>query len=271
MIASLSPAPVAEAWLAMAAALTGFAVLIILLSLWSAAASPHPEVLRKLLHAGAGTMTLPFPFLFRDVWPVFVLTAVTGGFLATVKYNTRCRRLLGRVVVGNGRRTLGELYFPLAVAAVFWLAHGGPPMFFVIPILVLSLADTASALVGARFGRRRRAGVKSIEGSVAFLVVAFASVHGGLMIWTDAGMERTMLVSTTMALVLTLVEAVARHGRDNLLVPLVGYVLLKQLMTEDGDDLRLWALAAALAACAACLAAAARHAASPQAADCEGS
>ena len=30
-------------------------------------AAPHPELLRKLLHAGMGLVTLSFPWLFDDV------------------------------------------------------------------------------------------------------------------------------------------------------------------------------------------------------------
>ncbi len=52
----------------------------------------------------------------------------------------------------------------------------GRTLLYVVPILVLTFADAAAALVGVAFGRLRYStvgGSKSLEGSAAFLGVAF--------------------------------------------------------------------------------------------------
>jgi len=39
--------------------------------------SPHPEFVRKLLHIMMGSITLTFPWLFNETWPVVTLAAST--------------------------------------------------------------------------------------------------------------------------------------------------------------------------------------------------
>ena len=83
---------------------------------------------------------------------------------------------MGAVAHRVERATFGELYFPLSVAWLFWLTCGDDPLLFVIPILMLTLADAAAAVVGARYGLTPYIGAgKSLEGSAAFAVVAFSA------------------------------------------------------------------------------------------------
>jgi phytol kinase len=71
------------------------------------------------------------------------------------------------------RRSLGEVYFPAAVAVLFCLSHQ-TPLLFCIPILMLTLADAVAALIGVRYGRLRYQtleGQKSAEGSITFFTL----------------------------------------------------------------------------------------------------
>ena len=99
----------ANPWLAVAAFLVAFIALlggaIVHRRFWS----PHPEITRKALHAGSGLLTLSFPFLFRDLWPVLLLTAGSAAIIAALKFLPLVRRRLGRVVDDVERTTLGEL------------------------------------------------------------------------------------------------------------------------------------------------------------------
>ena len=62
----------------------------------------------------------------------------------------------------------------------------------------MTLADAVAALVGITYGKLRYVtgdGFKSAEGSVAFLSIAFLSVHVPLLLFTDVGRAQTLLIS----------------------------------------------------------------------------
>ena len=138
--------------------MTAFLALIGGLALFHRVRAPESETLRKLLHVVSGLLTLTFPFLFADRWPVLLLTGASATLIAAMKWLRPIRARLGHVVGGDDRATLGEIYFPIAVAIIFWLAHGRSPLLFCIPILVLTLADATGALIGIRYGRNRYIG-----------------------------------------------------------------------------------------------------------------
>ncbi len=85
----------------------------------------------------------------------------------SLKFLPAARRRFGRVVDDVERTTLGELYFPMAVAVVFWLARGQSPLLFCVPMLVLTLADATGALIGLRYGLTRYHGRPQVVRRVA--------------------------------------------------------------------------------------------------------
>ena len=217
------------------AALGGaFLLLVACLTVWRHRWQPEQERVRKGLHMGSGLLTLPFPYVFVDCWPVVLLCGMAGMVLIGMRWMPVIRRVIGRGPADVDRFTLGELYFPVAVALVFWLAQGRHHLYFVIPMLVLTCADTAAALVGSRFGRHRyRCGGKSLEGSAAFAATAFVCVHGPVWLWAPVSREASFLLAGTVSLALTLLEAAAWRGLDNLFIPLGAYVLLSALVPLD--------------------------------------
>lgn len=129
------------------------------------------ELARKLVHIGMGVLTLSFPWLFRESWPVIALAALAVATLLVVRLLPSWRQRVGGALHDVARQSLGEIYFPLSVAIVFVFARG-EPMLFVVPILILTFADAVAALVGVRYGAAHYTtleGRKSTEGSVAFL------------------------------------------------------------------------------------------------------
>jgi phytol kinase len=194
--------------------------------------APHPEVVRKLMHVGMGLTTLSFPWLFTDIWPVLLLAGLSMAALATVRCVSGLKSGLGSVIGGVARKSLGEFYFTLSVACLFWLTRDQPfrLILYCIPLLILTLADAVAALIGIRYGQRRYAtidGQKSAEGSIAFFLVAFFSAHVPLLLGTDVGRAQTLLIALALSLFVMMCEAIAWHGFDNLLIPLASYLLLK--------------------------------------------
>ena len=190
------------------------------------------ELSRKLFHIGGGLTTLTFPWLFASAWPVILLALITTPALLALKYMRAFKGNLGAVLYRVDRTSLGELYFPLSVCLlfVFTRAHA---LLFLIPVLILTLADPAAAAIGCRYGRLRYSlvkGRKSVEGSAAFFLVAFACVLYPLLILAHMGLGEAALVAALVGLLATLAEAVAWEGLDNLFIPIFTGLLLAGLL-----------------------------------------
>ncbi len=236
MYPGLSAYMYAHPLLGVLVALVALATLMGALYLYKRRRPLDPEVSRKLFHAGGGLVALTFPLLFADVWPVLALAALTAAGLYALKRVRPLRKGPGAVLYGIERTSRGELYFPLSVGLLFVVAHGDA-LFYEVPLLILTLADPAAALAGARYGRLRYPtmdgrGHKSVEGSAAFFVVALLGVQT-LLLCAGAGSLSMVLTAMGVALTATLAEAVGWRGLDNLSVPLAAFLALR-LLPEAG-------------------------------------
>lgn len=222
-------------WLGMGLELSVLSLLIVALHFYQHARHLAPETTRKLFHLSGGLTTLALPWMFADVWPVLLLTAITVPALLTLKYVRRLRDGLGDVLYGVSRPSLGEIYFPLSACLLFVLAHD-QLLLYTVPLLILTLADPAAAIVGSRYGSLQyitREGRKSLEGSMAFFIVAFLCTSGALLLANPAVDMTVPGVALTLALLLTLVEAISWRGLDNLLIPVTGFVFLASLLASN--------------------------------------
>jgi phytol kinase len=218
----------AVTWLRIALLLAGFVAMFAILALPALQLRGTPEGSRKLLHVGSGVLTLTFPFVFDSTAPVLVLTMVAAGIMAAVRVVRPLRERFGRVALGVQRTSYGDLYFPFAIAVVSWATQDRHPLLFVIPVLTLTFADAAGALVGGRLGRIRYVGSdKTIAGSLAFGAVAFVCTYLPLAAVTDLSPSAAASIAWIVATSTAVVEACCRRGADNLMVPLAGYALLE--------------------------------------------
>lgn len=209
------------------------------LKLISARCHLHPETSRKAVHIAMGLVTLSFPWLFTSSWPVLLLAALAIAALAGTRLIAPLRERFGGVLHGVERHSLGEVYFPLAVAALYLLSEGNH-LLYVIPLLTLTLADAVAALVGVRYGQHRfctSEGTKSAEGSIAFFMVAFLSAHVPLLLLSDTGRADSLLIALVLGILVMLFEAVSVGGLDNLFIPLGCYSLLRRYLTLEVDEL----------------------------------
>ena len=204
----------------------GFLGVLAAAEIWKRHASPPPEWPRKLVHVGGGLLSASFPWLFSTHWTVLLLCAATVGVLAI---GTRFG-FLGSVV-GVGRRSAGELYFPMSTYLLFLLA-GSDPVFYLISLFALVVSDTAAALVGSAYGRHGYTVAtdrKSLEGSVTFFLATFLGVLLILLLGTQIERAAGILIAAQLALLVTSFEAISMRGNDNLIVPLATYYLLVKL------------------------------------------
>lgn len=198
----------------------------------------HAELSRKLVHILMGLVTLFFPVLFKESWPVWTLSAAFVLVLSGIKVVPSLRQRFGQVLGGVERQSWGEFCFPLAVALVFSLAHS-QSTFYIIPLLVLTLADASAALIGVRFGKVRYStdeGTKTIEGSVALFFVAALSAGIPLAL-LGHGLMRAVITAICLGVLTALVEAIAWRGMDNLFLPLATLIILVRFETRSVPEL----------------------------------
>lgn len=205
------------------------------------------EAVRKALHVVMGTITLSFPWIFDETWPVVALSIISSLFLAAIKISSFNK--WRTVVLAPGRKSVGEICFPIAVGLTFMLADGDPYL-FIAPVAVLTYADAVSAIIGMRFGRRKFAtldGQKSSEGSLAFLVTAFTTTlilslapSAGAMMLPEA-----VTLAFIVAIIAMLFEGISWMGLDNLLIPLGAYyaIITHENLSLPAMNLSLAALA----------------------------
>ncbi len=178
--------------MAVAAFMAAFVALLGALQLFQRRFSPHPELPRKLLHAGSGLLTLSFPFLFDRLWPVLLLT----GRQRTLDSGREVPQALAKTARGvSSTASLARHWEKSTFRSRLRSSSGcrlaASPLLFCIPILVLTLADATGALVGLRYGQTRFEGAsKSVEGSFAFLIVAFFCIHIPLLLWGTSRARR---------------------------------------------------------------------------------
>ncbi len=188
----------------------------------------EPELIRKALHVLMGFVTLSFPFLFNESWPVVALSVTTAIILSLVG-KLKMLTSWGCVLKADGRQSYGHICFPVAIGILFTLTLG-QPLFFCIPVLILTLADAVSALVGIKYGAHKYNtvdGTKSTEGSLAFFTFALLGTLIPLDLFTALPADTTLFISLIMGILAMLFEGVAWRGFDNIAIPLGALLVLK--------------------------------------------
>ncbi|MCH2169853.1 hypothetical protein MK489_03630 [Myxococcota bacterium] len=187
-----------------------FCVLLVVLHRLRFHPFASPERLRKALHILSGTTAFSFPWLFESPEPVWLLC----GLILLLLVLRRGSEVTG----GIERAGFGELFMPLAIAILFTVSRGQPPILYGLPLFYLVFADSFAALLGARFGTHPY-GNKTLEGTATFAILAlFASLA---------------VLSPGPALIMaaTALEHLSWWGADNLTVPLGSYLVLRELLS----------------------------------------
>jgi phytol kinase len=203
-----------------------------------AAGAVHPEVSRKALHVCMGLSCLALPWVFPDpVWFAIGFTMIMAT-LAAVRYVPAINRQLTGALHAVERSSGGDIYFAASVAILYAVARDQPAL-YVMPLLVLTLADALAALAGVFYAKTAYESYharKSWEGSLVFFVVAFLCIHLTVLLLTDLDRVEGITVSFTLAYVATLIEGASWEGLDNLFLPVALYLLLDGFMRMNVAD-----------------------------------
>lgn len=194
------------------------------------------ETSRKAVHLLGGLICLCFPFLLSS-WISVLVLALTTALILYGGERSGALKCLGSVQ----RKSRGSLYFPLAVLLFFVLGKDRLWL-YVSGLLVLVFADTAAALAGTRFGkihyRTAPNEQKSLEGTVAFMVMAFLSIYLSLeFLGGNIGHTTALLSALLLAILLAGFEAISIGGTDNIFVPVATCYLLLKVTDKPPQEL----------------------------------
>lgn len=210
-----------------------FVSLLGLCELWRVLGNPKPESTRKLAHLGSGAGCLALPFLVHSVWVALAL-ALSLSLLFALSQKFKLLKSLHAV----DRKSRGSEYYPLAIFLVFVVASDQPAI-YIAAVLVLAIGDAFAALIGIRYGTIRyevEDSQKSLEGSLAFLVISFLAIHLPLLLLTDLPRAHCVLSALLVATLVTMFEAVSLGGTDNLFVPVAVAVALQKITTKPVEE-----------------------------------
>lgn len=226
-------------WLMVGAVLAGLFLGLPVIRLLAKKLGSPPEVARKTVHVGMGLSCAAFPLAFDRALPVWVLAGIATIPLLLIRISPKLRQGIGSALHGVARPSYGEILFAPAVATVFAFARGDF-LLYVIPILILTIADAAGALGGTRWGTRRYGsgeGFKTVEGSVVFFFTAFLCAF--LPLWISGRVDAThaFWIGLILGILAMMAEGLSDRGFDNLVLPLGGLFVLDRLLALEVPSL----------------------------------
>jgi phytol kinase len=189
------------------------------------------EFRRKAFHISIGLASLSFPLFLTKPWMVIAALSLVFFWMYLVRHMPTMRRRFGPVLHATDRHSNGEMYFAFAIGALL-LASNGDSVLYVIPLLILSIADALAAIVGRIMPLMPLSGLakgKTASGSAAFCITALLVTLPALMALTDFSFGLALVVALTIAVATCIAEAISSRGFDNLAVPAVALFILKLL------------------------------------------
>ncbi|WP_371261669.1 diacylglycerol/polyprenol kinase family protein [Rivularia sp. PCC 7116] len=181
-------------------------------------AKSDSEIVRKIVHIGTGNVILLAWWLDIPA-SIGISASILASLVTLLSYKFPILPGINSV----GRKSLGTFFYSASIGVLIgWFWYLKQPFYAVIGILIMAWGDGLAALVGQRFGKHKYSvlgGQKSLEGSLTMTVVSFIicilvlqSVQGNT--------GQNLLISLTIAVVATALEAISFLGLDNITVPL---------------------------------------------------
>lgn len=189
------------------------------------------EVARKLYHLVIALSIFPMLKLFSS-WYAAVLAALAlvllvYPLLAALENTSVFERIAVEREGGEFKRSLIIIQLAIILLIVFsWGLLGADWKYIAaVAIMAWGFGDAAAALVGKAIGRKRIRhprieGAKTVEGTLAMLVVAGLAIFFTLLLYAGQTWQVSAAVALLVAPVGAAVELFSRRGMDTLTVPL---------------------------------------------------
>ncbi len=200
------------------------------------------EITRKMYHFVITLSIFPLLKLFSAwymaVLAILMFVLMIYPILALVEHSSLYKRIAVEREGGEFRRSfiIVQLSFATLIS-VFWGLLGIDWQYIaVVAVMAWGFGDAAAALVGKAFGRRqilhpRIEGKKTVEGTLAMLVVAGLAIFFTLLIYAGRPWYVSFAVALLVAPVCSAVELFSPRGMDTLTVPLSAAVVILPLMS----------------------------------------
>ncbi|HNT77400.1 MAG TPA: phosphatidate cytidylyltransferase [Anaerolineae bacterium] len=200
------------------------------------------EVTRKLYHFVIVLSIFPLLKLF-SAWYAAALASLTFTLivypiLALVEHSAFYKRIAVEREEGEFRSSFIIVQLSLATLIfIFWGLLGIDWQYVaVVAVMAWGFGDAAAALVGKALGRRkishpRITGTKTVEGTLAMVVVAGLSIFLTLLIYAGQPWYVGFTVAALVAPVCAVVELFSPRGMDTITVPLSAAFAILPLMS----------------------------------------
>lgn len=177
---------------------------------------PRNELIRKLLHIGAGI--IPLICLRLEKWQAVIFWGILLSVATLVEYWRRKRdtelsklfyKIYGPLLRDREREKLVGVTYLFTSGLLVYIFF--PKEIASLSVLYLTVGDGLATIVGMTFGRHSIGG-KTLEGSLAFIIPSFlvSFVVPSIPIW----------VRGTGAIFAGILEAVKLPENDNFWIPL---------------------------------------------------
>ncbi len=184
---------------------------------------------RKFLHAMIGNLPFIIPFFTASIYPTLVAAPfILVTFMASPASPLKniSAKLKGLANLTEEGHHLGLVFYAISYTILAFI-FASKPYVIAAGILPMAYGDSTASLVGEKHGRTKYKLVanKSLEGSVAMLLVSFVSFTLSLVFFSffySFSPTERIVPALAAALVTTLVEAFSPKGTDNLTVPASG-------------------------------------------------
>lgn len=176
------------------------------------------ELTRKIVHIGSGNVILLAWWLKIPAW-IGIGASCIASAIALISYFVPILPSINSV----GRQSLGTFFYAVSMGVLvgcFW--YLALPQYAAIGILIMAWGDGMAAIIGQNYGKHPyQIGeiTKSWEGSLTMTIVSFL-VASSILLLMEGNIWQTWLISASVALVATGLEAFSKLGIDNLTVPL---------------------------------------------------
>ncbi|MBC7972898.1 MAG: phosphatidate cytidylyltransferase [Verrucomicrobia bacterium] len=192
----------------------------------------EPEVVRKVVHIGAGNVILLAWWLQVPSW-LGIGASVLFSAIAFLSY----RLPLLPSINGIGRKSLGTFFYAVSIGILIaWFWSIQQPQYAALGVLVMTWGDGLAALIGQRFGKHPYKlwdTQKSWEGSLTMAIVS-GLVSLLILLAVEGNLWQTWAIALVVAIVAAGLEAFSKFGIDNLTVPLgsatVAFILCQLLL-----------------------------------------
>jgi len=183
------------------------------------------EYTRKAIHIVSGFVTLLYPIIFENHWPVLAINIETIILMSVTKH-FNVFKSLNEV----DRVTWGSYLYPVSIYLLFVsYLYFDSNIYFYIPVLILVISDPVAALSGLLYKNlsEKHSNIKYVRiiGTSKTIVGSFFFFFSALLIsliilYFEVNAFKVIYLSIIIAVISSIVEAYSSKGLDNFTIPM---------------------------------------------------